>query len=999
MLFKGKDKKTKDLDLLNFESEFVIDIRAKQEQENLSKSNTKTSENKNGFFFNLNTFLKQLFHLKFITRDKKYEFDFLSTDEIKKIGFGELIRRYFIVNKYVLKKISWVNVNELSIFSASIFIFSVCFNIGWIFLFFWRFVAILLGVILYKILNLFRILNLFLRVLKKLKFYFDILFIKDSFIASLKKSSPIEHSKKVETLSRKKNINFNISIQPIFNILNKILNWFISLINGIIAYFLRIVLFFKAKFVLLLSYFISLYKYIVFGISAVFKAFKSVFIGINTGFTFLNNRTREKHINMKSKRVENKIASHKEHEELKSIYLKEKFVPKAILSFIILMMILILPFQGLSFYNSLNLQELKANVVEASERAMNNFHNASDSIIKMDTNSAVENFSKADASLLEAKKQIGEINNLILQLSKFIPNKEARMASVGKEVLDLGIIATKLGSDMTLFFETILKVNGNIFNVNSDVDMIEIINKLEQQIVIIEDDLTQLRESESLIDSDVLIDKYAEKFNTLSKKIEDFEIIISEISDMISTFKIFLGVEENKKYLLVFQNTNEARATGGFIGSIAMLDFGKGKLKSIEVPEGGSYDLDGNLSEFIVSPSPLQLVSPRWFFRDANWWPDWSKSAKKLMWFYEHSGGETVDGCISFTPNILQSLLKITGPIDMFEEYGVIIDDDNFWDIIRNDIENNKKTNTPKTIIKDLFNEIISEFSKDLSRDKVKQVLQTIQENLSSKDVLFYFNDQKLQNKIEEKYWGGRIKNTDSDYLLVVNTNIAGGKSDKHIEQKIEHNVEIMSDGSIVDNLTIHRLHTASSSDNDYYKTRNVNWLRVYVPRGSKLITSSGFNVPNEVYFESPEQDWVNDDDLANEENAIIDKNVKIYTENGKTVFAGWSMIDAGEQAIINLKYKLPFKFYTNDNIEQNNNNIIDSVKNVINRDKKDFFSYSLLVQKQAGSQNVKIEKSLNVSNFYNIHWNYPENLSSNNKIFLSGDLKRDQFWAILFSN
>jgi len=48
------------------------------------------------------------------------------------------------------------------------------------------------------------------------------------------------------------------------------------------------------------------------------------------------------------------------------------------------------------------------------------------------------------------------------------------------------------------------------------------------------------------------------------------------------------------------------------------------------------------------------------------------------MWFYEKSGGPTVDGVITLTPQIIEEFLAQTGSIDMQEEYGLIVDADNF---------------------------------------------------------------------------------------------------------------------------------------------------------------------------------------------------------------------------------------------------------------------------------------------------------------------------------
>ena len=52
--------------------------------------------------------------------------------------------------------------------------------------------------------------------------------------------------------------------------------------------------------------------------------------------------------------------------------------------------------------------------------------------------------------------------------------------------------------------------------------------------------------------------------------------------------------------------------------------------------------------------------------------------------------------------------------------------------------------------------------------------------------ILFYFFDPHLQQTIENYGWSGEIKKATWDYLMVVDTNIGGGKTDRVIKEKID---------------------------------------------------------------------------------------------------------------------------------------------------------------------------------------------------------------------
>ena len=221
------------------------------------------------------------------------------------------------------------------------------------------------------------------------------------------------------------------------------------------------------------------------------------------------------------------------------------------------------------------------------------------------------------------------------------------------------------------------------------------------------------------------------------------------------------------------------------------------------------------------------------------------------------------------------------------------------------------------------------------------------------------------------------------------------------MEEKIKHNVEIQEDGSIIDTLTITKIHHGVV-DEPYFGVRNVNWLRVYVPLNSELLEASGFRGPDAIYFETPKDTWEKDLDLTAEEgdNAVIDAknlNTKIYQESGKTVFANWLMVDPGQELVITLKYKLPFKLEKKNQTIAAKNSLESLVEKFAKVEKKDFYVYSLMVQKQPGMRFSSIESSVVQPESLKTAWRYPDNLPVTNGWQTSGELNEDKYWAVLF--
>jgi len=176
-----------------------------------------------------------------------------------------------------------------------------------------------------------------------------------------------------------------------------------------------------------------------------------------------------------------------------------------------------------------------------------------------------------------------------------------------------------------------------------------------------------------------------------------------------------------------------------------------------------------------------------------------------------------------------------------------------------------------------------------------------------------------------------------------------------------------------------------------------VNWMRIYVPMGSKLIEAGGFTRPDDIYFEDPKDTWQEDSDVSRwEGGARIDElsGTKIYEESGKTVFANWSMVDPGETITVYLKYKLPFKFQ-----EKESYTVMEKIKESLNPAQTELHSYALLVQKQAGSRNSEINSVLVLPANMNIIWHFPEALSGDRTGWrISEPLDADKYWAAIIA-
>ena len=486
-----------------------------------------------------------------------------------------------------------------------------------------------------------------------------------------------------------------------------------------------------------------------------------------------------------------------------------------------------------------------------------------------------------------------------------------------------------------------------------------------------------------------------EYFVVLQDNLPQLTVSLENLQEVFDVLLEVLGHDQEKRYLVLFQNDNEIRATGGFIGSFALLDIYQGKIKHLEIPDGGMYDLEAGQNIKIKAPKALSLINPYFNIWDANWWPDFPTSAQKISWFYQNFGGSAIDGVMAINASVLQELLAVVGPIDL-PGYNLTITAENLFAVIQEEVEFNysKEENSPKAIIADLTPLVLDRLLS--SQEKQKEIVEVLVNQLATKDIQMYLNDTAAQEKVHQFGWSGAMLHNQKDYLQVVNTNIAGGKTDNDIQQNIDHQAEISSNGEIINTVRITRTNRGAA-DNPLagFEGGNVSYLRFYVPQGSEFIEAVGFDQLPEGYFHSVSAATVEDEDIQVEEDKMLDASsqTEIYQSLDKTVFANWLALKPGETKTIALKYKLPFTV----DVDQP---LVNNWWQKIFKGDMQLDNYSLLVQSQSGTKNTVFNSSILLPENLKVVWNKAMNetqMSVNNKVVTyTNELIGDQYFGFI---
>ncbi|MDO8498812.1 MAG: DUF4012 domain-containing protein [bacterium] len=354
------------------------------------------------------------------------------------------------------------------------------------------------------------------------------------------------------------------------------------------------------------------------------------------------------------------------------------------------------------------------------------------------------------------------------------------------------------------------------------------------------------------------------------------DLAFSENRSLLEAAPSILGEGTPKTYLLLFQNDKEIRATGGFLTAYAFLRLDNGNLTTTSSDD--IYRLDERLLKTCLTkicpltpPAPIVKYLPEangkprsaWSMRDSNISPDFPTSVGEFERMYNMLGDKVqFDGIIAIDTQVVEELIAVTGPIDVFgTNYSADKDKRCNCPNVIYELEHyaevaSKGEEDRKAILGALMQQLIARLLGS-GADKVPSLLTVGAKMAEDKHVMFFMHDQKVQQAFSKLDWTGEIETPSGDYLHINDSNFAGGKSNLYVDEKVTDEVSI-SLGQVKHKLTIE--YKNPQPFNTWLNGILRDYVRVYVPIGSELLSSKGSDDPvnkiddealNKTYFEA----------------------------------------------------------------------------------------------------------------------------------------------------
>lgn len=419
---------------------------------------------------------------------------------------------------------------------------------------------------------------------------------------------------------------------------------------------------------------------------------------------------------------------------------------------------------------------------------------------------------------------------------------------------------------------------------------------------------------------------------------------IEDALTLLQVAPTLLGVGQNgpQTYLLLMQNEDELRPTGGFITAVGSVVIHNGELLNIQIE---SVELIDDRSKPYPKP-PWQLaeymLSGILVLRDSNWFTDFPTTARMAEYLYSYSRAHSVDGVIAIDQHVVIALLDALGPVRV---EGVVseIDAENVLEYMRSA----KEPRTPIGVIGGTWDR--KQFIGRLAQPIVEKILgargatwsdlaQTLIRLLDERHILLQFDDSDLNAFLARHRWDGALRPPDhGDFLMAVDSNIGFNKSNAVTQTSLSYNVDLTRPTDPHAHLDV--THTNQASGNvpceprpprqgveADYPINECHWtyLRIYTPTGTSLLASTPHTIPAQSTMAGVDI-TARTDDLGNEDIA------------GVQVFGTFMVIRQGESLQTSFDFGLPASVLRH-NAESGT------------------WTYTLTVQKQPGTVAVPLQ-------------------------------------------
>lgn len=248
---------------------------------------------------------------------------------------------------------------------------------------------------------------------------------------------------------------------------------------------------------------------------------------------------------------------------------------------------------------------------------------------------------------------------------------------------------------------------------------------------------------------------------------------------------------DDKTFIVLLQNSNELRPSGGFMGSYMRIRTDAKGIEDIHVQD--IYVPDGQLPGHVDPPYPIQEAFGQgwWKLRDANWDVDFASSAATIRWFFEQGGEKHVDGLVALNLQFVKKVLGILGGVQLVT-YDDFVTEKNIDQLAQKYAEIGfKPGSTQKRDFLGAVGEQLKLRFHTLTPQEAVKLAKLVYSELKRGELLLWFDDDAWQQQVVLRHWGGVIRPLlpGTDYLYISEANLGANKANCCVSRSVKQAV------------------------------------------------------------------------------------------------------------------------------------------------------------------------------------------------------------------
>ena len=356
----------------------------------------------------------------------------------------------------------------------------------------------------------------------------------------------------------------------------------------------------------------------------------------------------------------------------------------------------------------------------------------------------------------------------------------------------------------------------------------------------------------------VALDGSSRLSSLLDSSVERADEALSDLELAMRFLIDSMGFDGRRVHLVLAQDDEEMRPSGGFIGALWEIAMERGTIADQRFLSSYAVDENVPISEWDEAPESFKIGmgSPVIPFRDQNWWPDFPTSAARLRETYSRAQGIEPSLVVAINQTVIESILLQMGPLVLGSASGDKVD----TEAVRAYLRQGRPVppGEPRFAGWDderyatyvLGEALLARFELGDSQ-RIARIFEGILGAAAEGDLVVSARDLAGADLFSRLGWDGAVPDFHSDGFYWVESSLYGRKTSQDVGRSFDYQVTLDANGGATGRLTVRYENPPGEPTGPCVQPSIDNnppcyWMlfRLYLPAGTVLTQQPSLPLP-----------------------------------------------------------------------------------------------------------------------------------------------------------